>query len=240
LEPEVKSKVFGNPSLGTKSLSQSRYGNTSSYLPSTPSRINRSRWGDDLKSKNDKYDFNMFSNYINNTFQVPTRSRNENLSKPTPNLNSYNKPTFLGSKTYKYQEQPKYTPTMTESKYIRSSSSNNNPTRISTTQNYLNTNQYDISKKYTTPGVKTYRIIHGTPAEDFQPVKWEREVQKEPVYISSTGGRTLNGGTVRLNKGVTRYEGGNRQGLVQSMYREKPSNLLEMKYGNVTSTGMRF
>ena len=132
-------------------------------------------------------------------------------------------------------------PTMTESKYIRSSSANNSkPNYISSTQGYPQTNPYDITQKYSTPGVKTYRIIQGTPKEEFQPTRWEKVVQKDPVYTASTGGRTQNLEVIRLNKGVTRYEGGNRQGLVQSMYREKPSNLLEMKYGNDMGTGMRF
>jgi hypothetical protein len=238
--------------LTSKSLSQSRYEpSTSTYIPGSILKKNKSRWGDDLKNKNEKYDFNMFSNYINNTFQVPSRAPKEpyTQSRLAGNMNKYDKPTYLGSKTYKYQEQPLTTtnyirsPIMTESKYIRSSSANNQiPGGISvtTTPTYLQTNQYNITQTPNPKGSKTYRVIRGTPTTEFLPRTFERVVQKEPVYISSTGGRLSNLKSARLSKGTTRYEGGNRQGLVQSMYKEKPSNLLEMKYGNVTSTGMRY
>ena len=244
-----------NPSsISSKSLTQSRYMPGSNYNFDNSLNRNRSRWGNELKSKNNNYDFNMFSNYINSTFQTPSRNRpselntNSSLTNKKPIYqNPYKNDTFNVNYNVKQPSNiktySKKVPTMTESRFMRSSSANNlHQIPLTSNSNYLQSNGYNIPKEQNPTRTSTYRVVMGTPTTELQNGRFQGYSigQNDMDYTSSTGGGLSHLVTTRMNKGTTKYMGGTREGLVQSMYKEKPSNLLQMKYGNTKGNGMRF
>ena len=239
-----------NPStLTSKSLTQSRYLPELSGYKKDLIRPHRSRWANDLKAKNEDYDFNMFSNYINSTFQVPSRSTQDSYAQARPSRLSnqnYERMANTDSLRPKLQEQPvmaspyfKRRPLMTESKYMRSSSANNvQPLHTAAKTSPIYRGIQSNAPTYT--GTKTYRIVKGAPANDVMPSVYQREVPRENAYLGGGGEGLSHVITARVPKSTVRYAGGTRQDLVQSMYREKPSNLLQMKYGNSIGMANRY
>ena len=254
-----KKNVGINPStISSKSLNQSRYvPDSSKYYIDNSSRIRKSRWENELKSKDNNYDYNMFSNYINTTFRLPSKNNQETVTQSKPYFVSkqttYESPYNAEASRFQYQNEKPVTstpfgnrnPTMVESKYMRSSSANNrNPQHIGQSKintNYLLTNQYKLPQGFSQPTSSTYRVIKEPQISEFAPKTYKRSIpaQRENNYTSSTGGLSHQV-TAKVLKAKTQYTGGNRKDLVQSMYRERPTNLLEMKYGNATGTGMRY
>lgn len=243
-----------NPStISSKSLTQSRYlPGSSAYNFENSSGRQRSRWENGLSSKNDNYDFDKFSKYINDTFQTSGKAKVDNVEfrglKPKEPI--YQSP-YKTPYTSSYQVSPnlksfaKKVPTMTESRFLRSSSANNlYQVPINSDlppSNYYQLNQYNLAKEPTPTRTSTYRVVKGTPTSELPNGVYQGySAQRNPDYTSSTGGGLTHFVSAKLHKGTTRYTGGTRQGLVQSMYKEKPSNLLQMKYGNLNGTGMRF
>mgnify|MGYP001800237502 CR=1 FL=1 len=224
---------MNNPStISSKSLTQSRYlPEGSGQSPFQNSRIKNSRWSKNITSAKDNYDFNMFSNYINSTFKTSSR----NTPGSTINTNPISKPVTYESnykpevKRFQYLEKQvasnPYTgrmPTMVESKYMRSSSSNNHhpTTNSKINSNYLLTNHYNAPQKPLISGVKAYRVDHGMPSSVFivsANVRFETGNSRAgPTW--GTGGGLQHVITARVKKEKTNYTGGTRDGLVQSKH----------------------
>jgi hypothetical protein len=213
----------------------------------------QSRWNKNITSKNDNYDFNMFSNYINNTFKNSSRTNPTYNDKPSPisKVRAYEYSHKPEISKYTYQvERPVATnpytgraPTMVESKYMRSSSTHKlhqNPISYSkVSANHLLTKQYNLPS--TSTGAPVYRIAQENPTTGARIGGTHRFVEKRQ-YTPGTGQGLGHHVTAKVLGERTLYTGGNRGDLVQSMYREKPSSLLQMKYGNTdkTGTGMRY